>query len=171
MPLFFLSTSGILGCSSNPYASLLCTDAWHWCTSPDHSQKKWQLTFHFFDPWHSQRRLRTFPGHQYNSRRDRGRPQVLSTALHSWPPAHKKLLWRCCPVCSRWRCLSVRKRWRQCQRNPLRGHLWWLQFLLEIMIRFLQTLSNTSTLKKERNMIILQTVLSTDQVQPYCTLC
>ena len=171
MLLFFFSTWGSSDCSSNLCESSLCTDARHWCTMPGHFQNKWQLTFRFFYPHHSQRRLHTFPGHQYKSQRDRGRPQVLSTALRSWLPAHKLLLWRCCPVCSRWRCLSVRKRWRQCQRNPLRGHLWWLQFLLEIMIRCLQTLSNTSTLKKERNMIILQTVPSTDQVQSYCTLC
>ena len=90
MLLFFLSTWGILDCNSNPCASSLCTDAWHWCTSPGQSQNRWLLTdFLFVHPLHSQRRPHTFWGRLYNCQRDKARLHVLSIALRSWPLGHK----------------------------------------------------------------------------------
>ena len=135
--LSFLSASGSLGCNSNLYTSLPCTDACYSCTISDHFQTKWKLTFPFPDPRHNRSRSYRFPGLPYNSRMDRARPREPSIDRHSLLPGRKSPPQRCCPGGSRWRCSCGWRTWRRCQRNPPRRCLW---RFLEIIPQNLQVL-------------------------------
>ena len=132
MPLSSLSTLGSLGCNSNLYTSLLCTDACYWCTISDYFPTRWKLTFSCLDPRHGRSQSHRFRGLPYNSRMDKARPREPSIVRHSCFPGRKSPPLMCwCRGGSRWRFSSGWQKWRCCQRSPLRR---WLQCFLGIIV-------------------------------------
>ena len=95
MPLSFLSTSCSLGCNSNLYTSLLCTDACYWCTISDYFLTKWRLTSPFPDRRRGWSQSHRFWGRPYNSRMDKARPRELSIGRHSLHLARKSPPQKC----------------------------------------------------------------------------
>ena len=130
---FSPSTSGILDCNSNPCRFLLCTGAWHLCTSQGRCQKGWLWSLHFLLPLHFRLWIgdHRFWGHRCTLPRDRARLRAPSIAPHSWLPGRKSLPRGCCAGGSRWRCSCGWRRWTHCQRNPPRRWLW---CFLEIIV-------------------------------------